>query len=611
MIIGTAGHIDHGKSALVEALTGRPMDRLAEERARGITIDLNFAPLQLEEGVTAGMVDVPGHENFVRTMVAGAAGMDVVLLVIAADEGIMPQTREHLAIVEALGVPRGIPVLAKRDLVDPDWLALVREEVDAWLSVSTVAFRAALPVSVRTGEGIEELRTALRAEVDLRRPREETAAFRMPVDRAFSVAGTGTVVTGSVWSGTIGVGDQVRLMPSDRPARVRTIEVHGEQSERALPGHRAALGLAGVNREAVRRGDVIVGGGLPWEATTALDVQLNLLPDAPRPLTARTRVHLHVGTAEVVARVLPRATIAPGGSGLARLACEAPLVAQGGDRFVIRSYSPVVTIGGGMVLDPLPPRRRPVWPEGLDSPEAQCRARALVIRHPAGVSSEFVALRAGLSPAAVEAVLSGDASVHRLETGWMSAGEMREASGRAVAVLTAFHAAHPALPGMPMETLRRGIHRSAIVAEAVEADLAAAGELRLEGGMARLTGFEAGIAVGHADVDRVIGAVLAGGLAAPGLPELKRRLERVDVVAALRIGVGAGRVEAVSRDWHVGRGALDEFRSVLAEAGRAGEISVAGLRDRTGLSRKYLIPLLEWSDRQGITRRDGEVRHLT
>jgi selenocysteine-specific elongation factor len=611
MIIATAGHIDHGKSALVEALTGRRMDRLAEERSRGITIELNFAPLRLDEGLLAGVVDVPGHEDFVRTMVAGAAGTDLVLLVIAADEGIMPQTREHRAIVEALGVPRGIPVLTKCDLAGGDRAASLLEEVDAWLADSPVVFRTAVPVSVRTGAGIEDLRAALQKAAEQARPRDSQAAFRMPVDRSFSVAGAGTVVTGSIWSGSIGLGDQVRLLPSDLSTRVRSLEVHGERRDRAHAGQRAALGLAGLDRDAVRRGEAVVGEGLPWAATTALDVRLELLAEAPRSLTARTRVHLHLGTAEVLARVHPRSPITPGCGGLARLACEAPLVARGGDRFVIRSYSPVATIGGGVVLDPLPPRRRTVWPDGLDSSEAAPRVHALLARHQSGLSSECIALRSGLTPDAVEVLLSRDPSVRRAGRVWVSILELTEAAARAVQVIGAYHAGHAALPGMPVETLRRSVHDSDVIAESVVRDLIAAGSIRLERGVARLPGFAVGIAGGDAAVERVLDLVHAGGLAAPALAELERRLEPIDVAGALRIGAGAGRVEAVSRDWYVAREALDGFRALLAEAGQAGAITVSGLRDRTGLSRKYLIPLLEWADRQRITRREGEARQLT
>ncbi|HEX5003857.1 MAG TPA: selenocysteine-specific translation elongation factor [Gemmatimonadales bacterium] len=611
MIIGTAGHIDHGKSALVEALTGRRVDRLAEERARGITIDLNFAPLALEHGVIAGMVDVPGHEDFVRTMVAGAGGVDLVLLVVAADEGVMRQTREHLAIVEALGIRRGIPVLTKVDLVDPDWLALVEEEVTGWLSSSPVQFGPVIRSSVRSGAGLELLRERLRSEAAKLEPRDETSSFRMPVDRAFSMAGSGTVVTGSVWSGSLEVGGQVRLLPSSRPARVRTIEVHGSPRERASAGHRAALGLVGIDRDAVRRGDVVVDDGLPWRATSALDVRIHLLPEAPRPLTSRTRVHLHLGTAEVVARVLPRAPIPPGGRGMARLSCEAPLVAAGGDRFVIRSYSPVATIGGGTVLDPLPPRRRAQWPVELESPVLPERIRALVSRHPPGVTTASLALATGVALRTVERAAGEDSSLRSLAGAWVTTDQVNAAREKSLEVVRVYHETHPSLPGMSLETLRRRVDRSDLVSEAAVEEAIASGLLEVEGGVARLPAFEPRIAGGMAAVERVVDAVVTAGLAAPGLQELERRLERVDVGGALRLAAGAGRVEAVTADWYVGREALSEFRTLLLEAGKGGEITVAGVRERTGLTRKHLIPLLEWADRQGITRRVGEVRRLT
>jgi selenocysteine-specific elongation factor len=611
VIIGTAGHVDHGKSALVEALTGRRMDRLAEEQARGITIDLNFAPLRLADGTVAGVVDVPGHEDFVRTMVAGAAGVDVVLLVIASDEGVRPQTREHLAIVEALGVPRGIPVLSKADLVEPGRLALLRDEVRAWLSASPVEFSAAVSVSVRSGAGLDALRAELEAALGRAPERSADAPFRMPVDRAFSVPGTGTVVTGSVWSGSIGVGDEVRLLPSDHTARVRTIEVHGTRSQRVLAGQRAALGLAGLDRRAVRRGDTVVDRRLPWTPTAAIDVLLRLHPDASRGLTGRTRVHLHLGTAEVLARVFPQSAIAPGTAGAARLVCEEPLVAQGGDRLVIRRYSPVSTIGSGVVLDPLPPRRRAAWPGGLDSPDAAARLRALVARHPGECTSEELALRAGLAPRAVDEALGADPGVRQISGAWIREADLSEARDRGSALVADFHEAHPSSPGMPVETLRRAVHRSARVAEAVVAELTGAGTLQLAAGVVRHPGFSARILGGGAAVERVLDAVRAAGLAAPSIRELERQLVGTDVAGALRLGAREGEVEAVSWDWYVARGALEGFGGLLAEAGRGGDITVGGMRERTGLSRKYLIPLLEWADRRGLTRRVGEARRLT
>jgi len=611
MIVGTAGHIDHGKSALVEALTGRRMDRLAEERARGITIDLNFAPLRLGDGRVAGVVDVPGHEDFVRTMVAGAAGMDLILLVIAADEGIMPQTREHLAIAEALGVPRGIPVLTKRDLVDPDWLALVRDEAVAWLAGSPIAFAEPVAVSARSGEGLDELRSRLEQAAEQAMARDADAPFRMPVDRAFSMAGAGTVVTGTVWSGALEAGASVLVMPGDRQARVRTVEVHGERGARAVAGSRAALGLVGLERSEVRRGDVAVSGHVPWQCTTALDVQLDLLPSAPRAITSRTRVHLHLGTAEVLARVSPVQPIQPGASGLARLACEAPLLAVGGDRFVIRSYSPVTTIGGGRVLDPLPPRRRPLWPEGLESAEPARRARAIIARHPSGVPFDVLALRAGASVAELDRALRNDRDLRRIGHEWVPASEVTAAKERVSATVGAYHREHPSLPGIPIETLRRAAHRKAAVAEAAVADLAAEGAIRVEQGMASSPGFSAGIAGGAAAIERVVSLVEAAGLTPPTVAELARQVERIDAGSALRIAASSGRVEALGSDWYVSRLALEEFRGLLREIGADGDITVPLLRTRTGLSRKYLIPLLEWADRTGVTRRQGEARRLT
>ena len=611
MIIGTAGHIDHGKSALVEALTGRRMDRLAEERTRGITIDLNFAPLRLGDGSVAGVVDVPGHEDFIRTMVAGAAGMDLVLLVIAADEGIMPQTREHLAIAEALGVPRGIPVLTKLDLADPDWLTLVHEEVSQWLAGSSINFADPIAVSAKRGDGLDLLRAAMDREAERVATRDAAAPFRMPIDRAFSMAGAGTVVTGTVWTGALEAGASVLIMPGERPARVRTIESHGERGASAVAGARAALGLAGIDRVEVRRGDVAVSGPLPWQSTTALDVKLQLLPSAPRALTARTRVHLHLGTIEVLARVSPVHPIEPGGSGVARLACEAPLLALGGDRFVIRSYSPVTTIGGGTVLDPFPPRRRPHWPAGLDSDEPASRARALVARQPSGVSGGLLALRVGASEASIDRALRNDPCLRRIGNEWALAAEVDIAAARAVEAISTYHREHPSLAGMPVETLRRATHRKAEVADAALQDLAAQGRIGMELGVASITGFSAGVAGGAAAIDRVVALVEAGGLTPPTVPELARQVERIDAASALRIAAGAGRVEGVGTDWYVGRPALDQFLIVLKELGAQGEITVPKLRDRTGLSRKYLIPLLEWADRRGVTRREGEARRLT
>ncbi|HTG84522.1 MAG TPA: selenocysteine-specific translation elongation factor, partial [Gemmatimonadales bacterium] len=357
MIIGTAGHIDHGKSTLLEALTGRRMDPLVEEQRRGITLDLHFTSLDLGDGITAGVVDVPGHEDLVRTMVAGAAGIDLVLLVVAADEGIMPQTREHLAVVQQLGIPAGIPVITKVDTVEREWAEMVALEAGEWLSDGRVAFSSPILVSATRGDGITELRERIRELAKDLPSRPVDDLFRLPIDRALSVAGVGTVVTGTAWSGSLARGESVRVLPSGRVGRVRTIQNHGSDLERSVPGARTAVGIAGIEREDIHRGDVLVRENEPWAATTVLDAVVTLIPSASRQLSHRGRVRVHLGSAEVLARVRLKSPLLPGQSGAIRLLLETPTVARGGDRFVLRSYSPVETIGGGWIADPDPPRR--------------------------------------------------------------------------------------------------------------------------------------------------------------------------------------------------------------------------------------------------------------
>ena len=609
MIIGTAGHIDHGKSALVAALTGQAMDRLVEERRRGITIDLNFAPLPLGDGRTAGVVDVPGHEDFVRTMVAGASGIDLALLVVAADESIMPQTLEHLAVLEHLGVPAGIPVVTKADLVDPDWLELVVAEVGERLARSPVAFEPPLAVSARTGQGLDDLRARLVARAGALASRSQADLFRLPVDRAFSLAGVGTVVTGTAWSGSISVGDAVRLLPDGVPARVRSIESYGATLDRSLPGARTAVGLAGVEREQARRGVWLVTADGPWAPTTALDVRLDLDASAPRAVVARSRVRDHLGTAEVMARVQPRQPITPGGSGLARLALEEPVIARGGDRLVVRSFSPVATIGGGEVLDPSPPRRTP-WPRRLDAAAPEERLAALLERRPAGVASEDVSVLLGVPPAEARAVAAAAPGITRVGDRWVEEKKLTRLEEAALALLKAHHRARPADPGLPLETLRHGLHASEILIEHVLNRLVGSGRVRIEYGVARLSGFTPRVEGGDAEVERVVRIVEEAGLTPPTLAELERQTGRRDIGAILRLAARDGRVEAVERERYYARPALERFAATLAEVGRDSPIVPGALRERLGITRKYMIPLLEWADAKGITQRVGDARKL-
>ena len=615
-VVGTAGHIDHGKTALVKALTGVDTDRWEEEKRRGITIDLGFAPLPLANGIQASVVDVPGHEGFVRNMLAGATGIDVALLVIAADEGIMPQTEEHLAIVELLGVRRGIPVLTKRDLVDAEWLGMVRTEVAERLSRSRVRWHAPLAVSALSGEGLDELRTALVAIAADLADRPVDDLFRLPIDRVFALAGAGTVVTGSTWSGTVQAGASVRLLPLGREVRVRSIEVHGEETDRAAPGRRTALALVGADKEELERGHVALTGA-GWAPTTALDVALELLPSVRRPLAARTRIRVHLGTAEVLGRVAQVRSIAPGESGVARLLLEHSIVARGRDRFVIRSFSPVTTIGGGVVLDPFPPQRPRVSERGLTAgqPPGELLARLVEEAGLAGVRIADLPVRLGILPAEVPGTIAAAGK------GVLAVDDIlvarRAVSGeveRLAKVVAAHHEEHPLDPGLSLQSLRAAVNAPAAVLDLlIEHGMKKQSFERTEDGAAvRKPGWKAALRERAGDA----GGRLAQRLAEakwqlPTVAELQKELGDPTVPALLAHLAREGSVERVDQERYALKQALDDFRRAVEDTLRElGAATPAQFRDRLGLTRKYLIPLLEWADRRGITSRKGDTRVL-
>ncbi len=601
MIVGTAGHIDHGKSALVTALSGRQVDRLVEEKRRGITIDLNFAPLSFAGAPTTGIVDVPGHEDFVRTMVAGASGIDLVLLVVDAAQGPQPQTWEHLAIVEQLRVPRGIPVITKADLAEPEWTELVVDELTARLAHSPVRFERPAVVSALTGSGIPELRERLRAIALEPRGDAPEDSFRMPVDRAFSIAGVGTVVTGTPRSGTLRVGDAVRLLPSGLEGRVRSLEAYGAAVAQARPGERTAVGIAGIERAAVRRGEVLLDQQAEWRATAAFDAQVELLPSAAS-LRRQLRVRVNLGTTEVLARVYPRPERGPHGTLLVRLALEQPLVARGRDRFVLRSYSPVVTIGGGRVLDPLPPRRAP-WPDSLASESAADRLEALVQRRKGGVSAAELPLLLG-EPAALSSKL---VSLGGRYVGAELAASVRQAAGKLV---EEYHRKHPIESGLSLETLRRSLQGPAEVIDGVVALMVEQGELRLDQGTVSLAGFRPELGEGAELLERALAVLEAAGLTPPSVPELEQQLGRRGLLPLLKHAAQQRRLVAVESERYYAPEALERFVHSVRQVATGQEITPSSLRDHTGLSRKYLIPLLEWADKSGVTRRVGDVRVL-
>jgi selenocysteine-specific elongation factor len=615
-VVGTAGHIDHGKTALVKALTGVDTDRWEEEKRRGITIDLGFAPLPLGNGLQASIVDVPGHEGFVKNMLAGATGIDVALLIVAADEGIMPQTEEHLAIVELLGVRRGIPVITKRDMVDDEWLALVQTEVSARLAKSRVVWEKPVAVSAVTGDGLDALRQALTAVSRQLTARPSEDLFRLPIDRVFAVAGAGTVVTGSTWTGSVSPGDHVQLLPLDRKARVRSIEVHSQAAERAIPGRRTALALVGVNKEELDRGAVAVTGS-GWVATTSLDVSLEVLPQARKPLAVRSRIRVHLGTAEVLGRVAQTRGIGPGTTGLARLLLEKPIVARGGDRFVIRSFSPVTTIGGGVVLDPFPPKRPRVSERGLSAgqPAGERLLRLVEESELRGVALADVPIRLGVVPREVADVIAAAGK------GVLGVGELlvaRRIVGaeieRLVGVVTEHHQSHPLDPGLSLQALRAASPAPPAVLDLlVEHGIKKqAFELAEGGATVRRPGWKAALQGHVGDAGHQIANRLAEARwQLPTVAELEREFEGAAVPALLAHLAREGAVERVDQERYAVKQALEDFRrAVEATLQELGSATPAQFRDRLGLTRKYLIPLLEWADRRGITSRKGDTRVL-
>lgn len=632
VVVGTAGHIDHGKSALVRALTGTDPDRLKEEQARGITVDLGFAHFEAG-GVRYAFVDVPGHERFVRNMLAGAGGFDVVLLVVAADESVMPQTREHFEICRLLGIETAVVALTRSDLVeDPDLIELAGLEVRDLLAGSAFAAAPVVPVSSLTGAGLDDLCAALGEAASAARPRDPDGLFRLPVDRVFSVRGFGAVVTGTLVSGQVAAGAEVEILPGGDRARVRGLEVHGAAAESASAGERVALNLAGVRRERVERGSVV---GLPGElgAGRMLDTRLEALADLGAPIADEDRVHVHTGAATALARVRLLGgldALAPGKTALAQLRLESPLAALRGDRFILRRYSPVVTIGGGTVVDAAPPKRSPRSAAAREAVAALAaggdREAALSFLGQAGLrgmTREGLARRLGRPGAAVGRLLASLEEAGEIvvtagragsEARLLSADRARALEERLLARLAAFEEANRLRPGMPVEELREFAGVPAGVADGALLRLEAEGRVRRDrdtvataGRTVRLTETEQGI---H---DRLADLLEEGGLAPPTLAEAGRALSAAPplVEAMRRLLAHAGRAVIVTPDLSFAAGALGSLRQAVREQREASpEISVGWFKERFGLSRKHAIPLLEWLDRERVTVRVGDVRRI-
>lgn len=626
LVLGTAGHIDHGKSTLVSALTGTDPDRLPEEKARGVTIELGFAELTLPSGRTMGVVDVPGHERFVRQMVAGATGIDVVLLVVAADDGVMPQTREHLAIIDLLGIPKGVVAVTKADLVEADWTEMVAEDVRALLKGTSIDGAPIVSVSARTGTGLPELLATLDEVAASAETRHSNLPLRLPVDRVFTIAGAGTVVTGTLWSGTAGRDDQVELHPSGRRGRIRSVQMHGAQVDKAVAGNRVALNIAGLEKDEITRGDIVAEPGT-LSVTDRFDARFTYLGSEDRPFESGTRVHVHHGTREVLGRVLlmEGESVSPGQSMLAQVRLEEPLAPRYGDRFIIRSYSPMWTIGGGVVLDALPLRRTTLKPherellDALLAHDLSGAALGLLASRALPMTSAQVAAAIGVPRAQVADELN-KASLERLKVSGETYFVTAEAHDSLLAAvereLLAFHDANPKATGVGVPVLRDRVDRR-IEPKVFDALLELAvgrGAVVLAGGEARHPKAASSAIAADAEAETRLGELLALQALAPATTAELAAETGVDAGLARKVlgrMANAGRVIRLGPDLHFDAKAVDSAREkIVAYLKEYGTMLAKDARDVTGSSRKYVVPLLEYFDAQGVTRREGDIRTL-
>jgi selenocysteine-specific elongation factor len=627
LILGTAGHIDHGKSALVRVLTGVDPDRLQEEKARGITIELGFAELDAGGGVRFGVVDVPGHEAFVRAMVAGAAGVDVVVLVVAADEGVMPQTREHLAIVELLGVPELVVALTKCDLVEEDWIELVSADVAETLRATPYAGAQQVRTSSVRESGLDDLRAVLRDAARRVQSRSLEDLVRLPLDRVFTIQGTGTVVTGTLWSGKLESGDRVRILPQELEARVRGVEVHGRSVKAAEAGDRTAVALTGegADRARVDRGATLVTSP-HWVSTWMVTARVRLLPGVDWTLEHNQRVHVHHGTAEVLARcaLLEPDPLGPGDSGWVQLRLEEPLAVRARDRFVIRAYSPMTTIGGGVVAEAAPPKRRKLDPETHGALERivggasdEALLAALELAGWGGVPRGALPLHTGASPAQVETELARQASEAFIESGQtlFSRTVRAEAERLLLDAVDRGHAADPLRTAVPMAEVRSALPRWAPthLADAVIGTLARGGLVELAEGGVRRRGHRSELTPDQAEATARLEAVIrAGGLAPPFVEELPPELlERPDLRSLLKRLEQTDVVRTIADGFYVISDELERAAArVTQELGGRRDLGPADFRDTLPVSRKWLIPLLNYFDGRGVTTRHERGRDV-
>ena len=631
MIIGTAGHIDHGKTSLVQALTGVDTDRLKEEKARGISIDLGFAYLPAADGSVLGFVDVPGHERFIHNMLAGATGIDFALLTIAADDGVMPQTIEHLAIIDLLGISRGVVALTKADLAEPPWREKVVNDIRQLLAPTALAKVDVIPVSTVTGEGVDALREYLMQAARAHAARSAKGRFRLAVDRSFTLPGAGTVVTGTVLSGSVASGDRVLVSPPSLVARVRSIHAQNRPADRGTAGQRCALNLAGesIAKDSIARGDIVLDPEL-HAPTDRIDARLKVLAREPKAVLQWMPVRLHHAAAEVGARIvlLGETPIPPGGEGFVQLVLERPIAAAAGDRFIVRDTSAQRTIGGGRFLDLRPPARKRRTPERIAQLEAQALAdpgqalEALLGRPPFYADLSAFARDRVLSSEEVEEI-AGRAGLIRVALrdstiAFLPAGFMRLKRGL-MAALEKFHGENPDLPGIGFERLRLQLEPRvpAPVFSAILQGLAKRGEVALDGAWIRLPQHEVKLTPADEKTWGRVRPLLAGqerfrpprvrdiaGIVNAAEPDIRRLLKLVGRI---------GKVDEIAHDHFFLRATVGEMVDVMMDIAAKvdnGQFTAAQLRDRLDNGRKVAIQILEFFDRHGVTIRRGDLRRL-
>ncbi|HEY2381121.1 MAG TPA: selenocysteine-specific translation elongation factor [Terriglobia bacterium] len=630
VIVGTAGHIDHGKTALVKALTGIDADRLKEEKQRGITIDIGFAHLALDSKTTVGFIDVPGHERFIKNMLAGVGGLDLVMLVIAADESVMPQTREHLDICSLLHIPKGFTVLTKIDKVDSELAGLVEAEVRDFLKGSFLEHSPIVRVSSLTGEGIPELIRTLRDSIKTTAQKNHGELFRLPIDRCFTMKGFGTVVTGTLIAGRVHKDEEVEILPMQRVTRVRGIQVHSHAASEAVAGQRTALNLQGIEVADVRRGMVLAAPHL-FTATSMFDCHIELLPSAPGPIEARKRIRFHTGTAELMAHLilLGQDRLEPGHSAFAQIRLEEPSFALPGDRFIMRQYSPMLTIGGGEILDALPEKRRRSDPRVIDrlkifkdaGPDEALRT---VIEEAGlqGIELSRLAARRGMAPAGVKERLIAMGKTGRVRVladnpmVVVSAAAFKAAADAAAALIRRFHEANPLVQGIGREELRTRMFGDAsnLVYQALLDKLTAERKLAMTLDVIHEFGRKVTL---KADEELMRGRLLqqfqSQGLQAASSDEVidTLKLDRTTARKIVQLMLKENVLVKISEDMVVERTTLEKLIvEVKARKTRSPKLGVAEFKDLTGVTRKYAIPLLEYLDRQRVTRRVGDERMI-